>query len=65
MDLFFDDEFSTNQDVFGHSEPTDCHDPWLVMQRLQLCYQESTGDPTAQANYHAQIKALKHRHGLA
>ena len=56
MDLFFDDEFST-------SEPTDIYSSKQELQQLQLCYQESAGDPTAQANYHSQIKAVLTRMG--
>ena len=56
MDLFFDDEFST-------SEPKDFWVSQEVLQQLQLRYQESAGDPTAQANYSAQIKAVKSRIG--
>ena len=56
MDLFFDDEFST-------SEPTDFWSSKQALQQLQLRYQESAGDPTAQANYHAQIKAVQTRMG--
>ena len=56
MDLFFDDEFST-------SEPKDFWVSQEVSQQLQLRYQESAGDPTAQANYHAQIKAVQTRMG--
>ena len=56
MDLFFDDEFST-------SEPTDIYSCKQELQQLQLCYQQSAGDPTAQANYHAQIKAVQTRMG--
>ena len=56
MDLFFDDEFST-------SEPTDFWSSKQELQQLQLRYQESAGDPTAQANYHTQIKAIQTRMG--
>jgi len=56
MDLFFDDEYST-------SEPRDFWVSQEVLQQLQLRYQESAGDPTAQANYHTQIKAIQTRMG--
>ena len=56
MDLFFDDEYSA-------SEPRDFWVSQEVLQQLQLRYQESAGDPTAQANYHAQIKAVQTRMG--
>jgi hypothetical protein len=56
MDLFFDDEFST-------SEPRDFWVGEEVLQQLQLRYQESAGDPTAQANYSSQIKAIQIRMG--
>lgn len=56
MDLFFDDEYSL-------SEPTDFWVSKQALEELQLRYQESAGDPTAQANYHAQIKAIQTRIG--
>lgn len=56
MDLFFDDEYST-------FEPRDFWVSKQALEALQLRYQESAGDPTAQANYHAQIKAIQTRIG--
>ena len=58
MDSIFDSSFSnliTEASVY---------DPWLALQSLFVDYQQSSGDPAAQANYHAQIMNLQAQLGI-
>ena len=58
MDSIFDSSFS---DLIGGAS---IHDPWLALQSLFINYQQSEGDPAAQANFHAQIMNLQAQLGI-
>ena len=58
MDSIFDSSFS------NLITEASIYDPWLALQSLFVDLDKASGDPAAQANYHAQIVNLQAQLGI-